>query len=124
VWITAKPLLTKFPGPGVADPGLLHIRRMRGYASVALCACLGLGELAPHHGYLDLLGYFRPRRVDVLAPLLGVMREDLVIADALASAQIYGAGRLADPRRRRLRHRARLQAANETHRFRHGQVPA
>lgn len=99
-------------------------RRMSGHASVALCACLGLGQHASHQGYLDLLGYFRPRRVDVLAPLLGVMREDLVIADALAFAQINRAGRLANPRWRRLRHRARLQPANEAHRFRHKHVLA
>jgi hypothetical protein len=79
-------LLAKIPGPGVPDPSLLNVCRVRGHASVALCACLGPGELAPHHGYLNLLGYLRPRRFDVLTPQLGVMREYLVIADALASA--------------------------------------
>jgi hypothetical protein len=101
--------LAKICGCGVSDPGPLHVCWVSGYASVALCARLGLSQLASHHRHLDLIGYFRPRRIDVLAPLLGVMRENLVIADALASAQIYRAGILANPRWRRLRHRVRLQ---------------
>jgi hypothetical protein len=92
-------LLAKITGRGIADPGQVHVRRVSGYASVALLACLGSGQLAPHHRYL-YLGYLRSWRIDVLTALLRVMGEDLVVADALAPAQIYRAGVLANPRQR------------------------
>jgi hypothetical protein len=94
IWLVKR--VRVWPGRGVADPGQLHVRRVSRYASVALLACLGLGQLAPHHRYL-YLGYFGPRRIDVVTTLLGVMREDLIVADALALAQIYRAGVLANP---------------------------
>ena len=80
---------------GVADAGSFHVCRRGRLTVVPLLACGSYGQPASHDGQLDLS--MRVRRVLVLAPLLGLMREDLLAANALASGQIHRAGPLADP---------------------------
>ena len=101
-------LLAEIPGSGIANPGSSYICWMSRHTPVALRGCLRLGQPAPHYRHLGLVGYLRPRRVDVLAPPLGVMREDLVVDDALSPFQIVRACVLANPCLRWLVHQARL----------------
>jgi hypothetical protein len=84
----------------ISDASQLNVCWVDGLATVALNARLSLCQRAAHYRYLQLVRYLRPRRVDVLAALLGVMGEDLLVADALASGQVNIAGSTANPRLR------------------------
>jgi hypothetical protein len=84
----------------VPDTGSPNVGRVDGLAAIALNACLSRCQCAAHHRYLCLVLYLRPRRVDELTALLGVLSEDLLVADALASGQVDIASSSANPRPR------------------------